>query len=550
MCPRCGWINAPASGELLNISLTAAGDEIPALLPTFFQELTERTTADRKDVAQWVRQLRDRLVAHIGTAVAEEQASAVTWMLTTLEVLGDDDEQAAQGGPKELGIDSPAFWALQQVYLHFLAKGAVPIDTPQVHELSIFWQRDILLLSMWWHILSDALREAELGRDLRLDGDRLVVTTEDHTATTWADEVNANQLQWQPSWDRIQEAFFDPFVRDAERRVFGFSVADALPLIMATAESGRYTRFTPGRHYYLLDFGLPAPSQLREVFRRFTLTRRRLSQQIAPDFLYLPDAPIIRDTTTALEQSAAFDWLRFAPLMLGTYQEGSEKRPVAVVSKHLIERAILKTYTGVARRLAVAEQASKQRDPQTAREVAELRRRFHRRLETRVADALREIGMTALQGLEKVGGTKLACGEIDVLAAGPARSGELIVMICEVKDTDLSFFKDHGPEEALKVAQHAHEQARRKAAWVAENWTHVRDLFGVSGGDSSAATRFVGLTVPRITSLPLGAGPASIPFVELIPTAKSLLAAPLHTWRPDLQRAVVVPAAAGASTKS
>lgn len=304
---------------------------------------------------------------------------------------------------------------------------------------------------------------------------------------------------------------------------------------------GKHVKRNAGRNYFFVELGQTAPPDVREVFRRVALTRRRLSQQLAPDFLYRPNAPILRDTATALDASGAFDWLTFAPVMLGSHKERTEPCPVAIVSTYLVERAMLKTYTGVARRLAVAEQASKQIGPEASRSIAELRRQFHQGLEIRAAETLRGVGMTAVRGLERLDGRQIECGEIDVLAAGAGAGRELIVLICEVKDTDLSFFKDYGPREAFEVARRAHRQAQRKATWVAQHWPRVAGVFQLDA--EHPEVQFVAVVVPRITPLPLGGGVASIPLLELGEVGTRVLTEPSSAWRPDLQRARVVASA-------
>ncbi len=494
--------------------------------------LNPPTSASGEELALWVKQVRDRLIAWVGSVMHENQAAAVTWLLTMLSMLAELDTQDGSKG-------YPVF-EVQLVYLHFLHEGSVPLSTPHVSELPSSWKH-ISAVSILWRFLSQVLQEAELGRELRLEGDRLIVLAEDEAAF-WAEEVNANQQQrWEPSSDLMIEALADPYVQEAEQIAFGVSIFDMLRAVIAPDELEKYTEVMTGDDYFFVELGQAAPPRLKELFGRLTLTRRRLSQQIVPDLLYQPDAPLLRDTATALEESGAFDWLTFAPVMLGRHEGGSEPRFVAIVSNYLVGRAIMKTYTGASRRLAVAEQVSKQIGPQEARAVAELKRKFHRRLETRVAETLRDIGMKAIEGLEELDGRRLECGEIDVLAAGAGAGEELIVLICEVKDTDLSFFKDYGPREAFEVARKAHRQAQRKATWVAQHWPQLWRLFTPTAHTQSSEERFIAVAVPRITSLPLGKGAASIPFPELGAVGASLLTDPASAWRPDLQRAIVVP---------
>jgi hypothetical protein len=525
-CRSCGWINhVPA--PVVDIDLSAAA----AVVPAVFDGLAEPGDTAASTIARYALDARTRVVHRIGAEVLRNPAEAVTWWLGFLRRLYEAEQM--------FNFDASPVLAIQQVYLHFLTRSGVPIFEDDV-RLQPFWTEEIHRLVDLWRKLSACLREARLGRTLQFNDGRIYLPPTE--VSSWAWEVNANVAADDRSARQRAsplEGHRDALVARAEVRAFGVSVVDALRQLCDVEDlSGRARLQQWGDWLLLVDLGEQTPLELRQLFRRFMLTRQRLSQQTAPDFLLAPDAASTRSFGDALADSAEFDWLLYAPVLLGVY---GDHQPVAIVSRYLLHRSWAKAKTGIARRLVVAEQARRSsRDD--LRAIAAISRQVHGLLEADAARCLREAGLTTVENLADIDGRSLDCGEIDVLATAPSADARPVVVVCEVKDTDLGFYKDLGPEEAYVISEKGRQQAQRKAAWVAANWHKVRSALGSTMADD-VEPRFVALVVPRAASLPIaGIGPASVGLPDLAGVARGLANTPFEAWRPDLARAVVTPA--------
>ena len=455
----------------------------------------------------------------------------MTWLIENLKHLYETDEK--------FNFDSTPVLGIQQVYLHFLTRSAVPIFQYPPVSPSSFWREDIVWLVDLWRKLSGCLRETRLGHELQLSAGRMSLPPTE--IGSWAADVNANiRARDRPPDLRIspRESYREQLVREAELRAFGVSVTDTLEQLGNVERLSGPPRFERwGDWLLLVDLGDSTSPEVQQLFRRFMLTRRRLSQQLAPDFLIPPEAPARRSTAEALADSAEFDWLQYAPIMLGVH---GDHIPVAIVSPYLVFRARVKARTGIARRLVVAESEAKRSSLDASRSIAALSRQVHAQLEIDAASCFRDAGMTAVVNLADANGRSIDCGEIDVLAATSRAERCPVVVVCEVKDTDLSFYKDRGPDEAYAVSEKGRQQARRKAAWVAAHWAEVRADLGPSASFEASEAFFVALVVPRAASLPIaGPGPASIGMPDLAGVARVLAESPFDTWRPDLKRAAV-----------
>ena len=522
-CQTCGWLT-PVPGPRLDVDLRLAEREVPDLL-----EDVDRPEANNGDaVVRYADQVRGQVVGRIGAEVARDPSAAVTWLFMILEDLPD--------------YETPDAWAslaVQQVYLHFLVKGAIPVFGDPVPELPPFWLREIIVLVMLWTRLSECLRAARLGDELRLVDNHLIVAPTN--IGVWGQEVNVNTMVRPVPVPCVLDLYRDPLVRQAENEAFGVSVCDGLDTLADVAGLRRRTRVTGRPEHLIVDTGPTAPVDLRDLLGRFTLTRRRLSQQSVPDFLYAPTDPIVRSTSVALAESADFNWLKYAPVLLGAYRANGLLSPVAIVSSHLLDRSKVAAGLGVARRLVVAEQAAKSRGSEGARAIATLRQQFHAQLESRVAASLAGAGLAVVQNLAHVQGRQRECGEVDVLAGGRGANGQAIVIVCEVKDTDMSFYKDYGPDESFRVCELARKQAQRKAGWLATHWGEVRNVLGADASFDASETWYIALVVPRLASMPLGGpGPASIAFPELPTMVRNIMDTPPALWRRDLQLAIIV----------
>jgi hypothetical protein len=110
------------------------------------------------------------------------------------------------------------------------------------------------------------------------------------------------------------------------------------------------------------------------------------------------------------------------------------------------------------------------------------------------------------------------------------------LLVCEAKNTDLSFHTDLGPEHAFKTSQKARGQAARKAEWVRDHWRQL----AVALSPGTEDPMVIALTVPRTAAQPVGGpGPASVPLPELAAVVTDLGAVEPAQWRPDLAAALL-----------
>jgi hypothetical protein len=523
VCPSCGWINsAPEAFEAIDLNHAAK------VLPDIFRNLEAPSVLSASAVAQYAEEARARVVRRIRDELSRAPAEAVTWWLGALANLYEVDKQFAFRGEPVL--------AIQQVYLHFLSRSAVPIFTDAV-PLGPFWKDEVDWHVIYWQLLSWCLREARLGHEFELSEGRIMGPLTD--LELWAHDVNLNiSARDRPVQRGISGAEREQLIREAEIHAFGVSVVDALQQLSDVDQLSQRARLQNwGNWLTLVDLADPTPPELQDLFRRFALTRRRLSQQAAPDFLLSLDAPTTRSTASALAESAEFDWLVYAPIMLGVY---GDDHLVGIISPYLLHRSLGKAQVGIARRLVVAEEEAKRSSRDVAKTVATLSRRVHGLLEAEAATCFRKAGMTAVENLERAGGRRLDCGEVDVVAMATGAGQRPVVVVCEVKDTDLTFFKDQGQHEAYAISTKARQQAERKAVWIATHWEQVGVALDPGAAREAREVCFVALVITRAASLPMpGPGPASVGLPDLAQAAGLFAQTPVDLWRPDLIRAIV-----------
>ena len=98
-------------------------------------------------------------------------------------------------------------------------------------------------------------------------------------------------------------------------------------------------------------------------------------------------------------------------------------------------------------------------------EVASLVERSSRALEAAVCDVARSSGWMATRT-----SSSLPCGDIDNLSARRTTNDELLIVVAEIKDVDMSGHRDDAYESQARIVAKALKQLDRKANWVAMNW--------------------------------------------------------------------------------
>jgi hypothetical protein len=115
--------------------------------------------------------------------------------------------------------------------------------------------------------------------------------------------------------------------------------------------------------------------------------------------------------------------------------------------------------------------------------VEALARKSNRQLEDAALAIARNCDFKATR-LGSFAGAALECGEIDGLLARPFSSTEILLVVCEVKDTDVGAHKDDFYLSQERKFEDASRQLRAKATWVAKNWHSGlgKELFGFEVG--------------------------------------------------------------------
>lgn len=101
--------------------------------------------------------------------------------------------------------------------------------------------------------------------------------------------------------------------------------------------------------------------------------------------------------------------------------------------------------------------------------VEALARRSNRQLEDAALAIASNCDFKAKR-LSSFAGVALECGEIDGLLARPFSSTEILLVVCEVKDTDVGAHKDDFYLSQERKFMEASRQLRTKSIWVAKNW--------------------------------------------------------------------------------
>lgn len=487
---------------------------------------------DSTEVAARLTDVRARLCRRLEAEVAAAPAAALQWMLAVMQRLPEIDRDTGRvGHPLDMA---------QHVCLELLRLGPLPaLPEPSQAPLPPFWETRVAELCVIALLTADMLREAEVhGRLSVRDGHVCCVSPDEDV---WAGDVNATffaEQRFEP------EAFLllaDPDLMEAERAVFGYSVTDFLLLAGDAEELRRATRVGGNEELWFFDLGPHARPALRAMVSDFILTPERMCRQAAPAFFAEAGTQVSRSYDEAVEAAVGVEWLTHIPVVAAGYPSERGMVAAGMTSRYLIDRTLGRAFSSVAHRLHCAEQVARRRDPDLAAHVAGLARSFHASLERNVSEALVMAGLRAVPNVERVGGRRPSCGEIDVVAGGRDRAGTPLALVVEVKNFDVSFYKDFGIGETREKVAGACRQAARKAAWVRDHWPEVAPLVS---GDPNSDPLVVGLVATRTLSLPPPDGGIGIvPFSTLGATAKMLLDEPVGEWRPDVRAGVV--AAAG-----
>ena len=540
-CPACQWLNLERSFPsrwTLNPQLRGFIDNPQLRGPHFVPSKVVARLPDAADTDSTVRVLtaaRRDVAAELYAIVERHRRHLGQILHTSLNDLSEHE-----------GYAEDAILSFQQwLFPYLLAHGPLPFFDGRFDE-------DLTIESLgWW------LRGGQLGATLRtvstlltlaLEGNELrisnneVITGRRDRESVWVWEVNANI----GSPSLAHEVDLEPTIGEIERSVFGTSVSDLYETLTNIERLRSLTRVEEGPNGSLQIDLSGAPSDLQRKLSVLLLSRDRLRND-TPTFYFPEDVGLRSDAEVIEEAGLGIDWLRYAPLIPTSYGHDGHVFQSCTTSRLLLDRMMQRATSSRNFRLRCAQDVAKARYPGLVSDVAKRTRRYHALLEEAVANICRSVDLTAVSGVETWAGMSRQaflreCGEIDVLAVGPALGGHAAVAyVVEAKDTDVSFYKGPGAGVARAAVQHGSEQIKRKSDWVCR---HLEGLAEAVSEEIPWDVRYVvPIVVTRHTAMPLGAGEAPVVSrYELGPVLRSLQSEPIDSWRRDIRDTVLTAA--------
>jgi len=533
VCTTCRWANAPSHSSDRRLELKRLVRQAPELVDGVLQ-------AHPAEVRDELRKLRSRIIAFLFANVRSSPKDALRTLLLWVGGMYEMRRLVHDAGG-ELRHDVLA-GDIQQLYALLRRLGPLAVFTFDDVYLpsSDFWWSAVIDLVRACQELSELIEEPEV--DLRLDGDVVVIVRPPIAA--WTYEVNVNLPRSAASYSRLDALASTPAaeinpVEEAERMAFGYSVSDFLNLFGYPNILREYTRETGGPGLRIIDLGPEADTMVRLMARDFTLSLRRVQQYVAPSFFLATGMPTQRSIPQAIEEISEADWLAHAPLLEAAYLHKGQRISAVVTSPHLLDGVRGRAASSVAHRLHNAVLAGRHMKPPVPGQIAALARGFHSAAELEVGREFEAGGMVAVCQLERLDKRPLPCGEIDVIAIGKGLRKRLIVVVCEVKNTDMVFYKDFGGQQAHDLMSRAALQARRKTAWVKANWEKLAPLFPAISTNTRPAV-VVPAVATRLTLMPVAdAQCVFISSSEIGAITKSILSTEIEAWRPDFLAAQV-----------
>ncbi|MEV4173849.1 hypothetical protein [Nonomuraea sp. NPDC049709] len=476
-------------------------------------------STDPGTIAGILAALREQVVRALRAFVDRSPAEALTWLLA-----------AAAEVPAEGSVGGNRYvLTLQVVYACLLARGPIPVFWPPA-DLDPGWAERLSDLAAALVALSSVLLDLDPGTCTRCELGDGHLTLHPADRVRWALEVNlygAASLVTDPPENAAR-------VDAVEDAAFGVSASRLLGILLDPASGlGDVTRIIDQHGLVHVDLGPPTP--IVQALRRYAvLNPPRWRDRAVPSFLFADTRPAHRTDDDLVVTASEADWLCYAPLLCGGYVEDGRPTVVGVTSRGLLQRAYGRAQGSIANRLHQAQRAARARSHDLGREVDRLARAVHADLEQDAAERCRSAGMSAVHGLERLGGRPLPCGEIDVLAQATGPDGGLVVLVGECKNVDLTFYKGRGVAQAEDTLRQAADQVRRKSAWVARTWPAAARALGSPPDPDPPCV--VAVVVTRIAAFPsLPDGVPVLPLRELAGFARTLARTPAEQWWPVLR---------------
>lgn len=205
--------------------------------------------------------------------------------------------------------------------------------------------------------------------------------------------------------------------------------------------------------------------ELRTMILAYTLTLSRLCRFRDPFYFDLgrcaepPMTPL-----DAILNATAANWRAYYPFCSMLERDGEPEYVLTSDGLMAMFLSLIET-----QKYRITDQlirlANDSRKPELAKRVRLLVKKGSDAAEDAVCAVARSTGWSA-------SGTRpsLPCGDIDAIVARTTSEGEVLVVLCEVKDADLPGFTPDAHESQSRDISKALGQLNKKAAWLAENW--------------------------------------------------------------------------------
>jgi hypothetical protein len=526
-CRLCGYVTVNGRAARVEIPL----EHFPEYAPS-----TQVLLADEKEheaACTTIARIRHEVLAPVQQRVDESRAAALQWLLSLLSSAGGLSEKAMAGLTRD---GSRPFRIAQIMYALLLRRGALDFGVDPPGSTPEFFRQDAYTVLGDVSALSSALT---LGRQglyrVRIEDRRLVGERTETDLALFELVHNIDSGVERPGLEAPREIFDERLV-ESQKLAFGHAVQDLFALVDPMgADTGLAGR--QEGDLVFVDLAKSTP-EARSLIEQFVLTLARWRNSDAPYFFDLgPRAAAPRVEDRLIDEAADAMWLAYYPF-LDARTARRPPEPMAVTTVALLIATLATADISQAHMLHRAQQEANRRDPATRDRVAWLARSVHASFEADVAKRLVTNGMTAFSGITEIAGKSLECGEIDVLAGGPAQGGGSVALVCEAKNVDLAVQKDGGYVHLQATLARARDQVRRKTAWAARHGREVAELLGLDRSPVST----VGLIVTRRpVPLPLlGGWPGAVPS-ELDDIVRLLMRVPVGDWRADIAQGMFAP---------
>jgi hypothetical protein len=487
--------------------------------------------SDTEGTIRVLKAIRGDLVARVARIVAEYPRETCALIYALVQNMYELEQSR--------GFTNFTIRQLQQLlFVYLVVHGPLPIPNSDLLSESPLAQppmREVVELVYFLQVLDGTINLGGYGVPLSLSGG-VVTEGELDEESAWVTEVNLNQqVDPQLNREQLHAEGASPYIADIERYVYGYSVSDFVDAFSDIKRLAQVARVAtdPSGEMITVDYDR-APPRLQALLELYSVTPDRLRHHSSPSFFFAGDKAQ-RGDAEIMETACEMDWLSYAPLLPAVYYD-SKPRGAFVVSGFLLERTATRANSAVAFRMHRAIETARARYPDLTPTVSRLVRDYHAELEDKVASIFSEAGMHTLKNVTHHGKRALPCGEIDVLAIGQPVAGPPLLCVAEVKNTDVSFYKDTGARHAAETIRRGSTQAARKSVWLQEHAQVLAELFPAFTQLTSLLVLPVVIT--RHTALPVehGAVPVTSPY-ELGRIIAMLTGTPVASWRADFRSA-------------